>query len=144
MENSIKMKYQFAALLAALAVSATLAASASATVLDLGSSGSGFAGGAYFSTTDIQPTGTGVFDPFLTVQNSPWEQGYNSNTQNFDTKRVPQWNHEIKFSDMSVSVNQWTRSGASCRQSSFPHALSTNVLSSANSMNGCDQIFLIS
>jgi hypothetical protein len=89
---------------ATCAIFVVTAAAAQATVLDLGSSGSGFLGGAYFSTTDVQPTGTGVFDPFLTVQNSPWEQGYNSSNQNFDTKRVPQWNHEIRFSDLSVTT----------------------------------------
>ncbi len=75
-----------------------------ATVLNLGSSGSGELNGALFSTTDIQPTGTGVFDPFLTVQNSPWEQGYNSSNGNFDTKRVPQWNHEILVSDLRATT----------------------------------------
>lgn len=73
-------------------------------LLDLGSSGSGSAGGAFFSTTSIQPTGTGVFQPFMTVQNSGTEQGYNSSTDNFDTKRSPQWNHEIKVSDLQVTM----------------------------------------
>jgi hypothetical protein len=50
------------------------------------------------------PTGTGVYNPFLTVQNSPWEQGYNSSTGNFDTKREPQWNREIKFSDLQTTT----------------------------------------
>jgi hypothetical protein len=75
-----------------------------ATVLDLGSSGSGSLGGAFFSTTDVQPTGTGVFDPFLTIQNSPTEQGYNGSNGNFDTKRVPQWNHEIQFSQLQTTT----------------------------------------
>src|SRR5438067_13742854 len=73
-------------------------------MLDLCSSGSGFLGGAYFATTDIQPTGTGVFDPFLTIQNSPMEQGYNSSTGNFDTKREPVWNHEIQVSDLRATT----------------------------------------
>jgi len=81
-----------------------LAAAAHATVLDLGSSGSGSLNGALFSTTDIQPTGTGVFNPFLSIQNSPWEQGYNSSTGNFDTKREPQWNHEIRLSDLQTTT----------------------------------------
>jgi hypothetical protein len=75
-----------------------------ATVLDLGSSGSGSLADALFSTTDIQPTGTGVFDPFLTIQNTPTEQGYNSSDLNFDTKRVPQWNHEIQFSQLQTTT----------------------------------------
>src|SRR3954465_14113733 len=74
------------------------------TVLDLGSSGSGTVGGALFSTTAIQPTGTGVFGPFMTLQSSGSEQGYNSAVGNFDTKREAQWNHEIKVSDLQVTM----------------------------------------
>jgi hypothetical protein len=81
-----------------------IASLAQATVVDLGSSGSGTANGALFQTNNDHPTGTGVYDPFLTVQNSPWEQGYNSATGNFDTSRAPQWNHEIKFSDLQTTT----------------------------------------
>ena len=98
MKNPI---FNFIAICAAFAFSLT---AANAAVLDLGSSGSGFLGGAFFSTTDIQPTGTGVFDPFLSLQNSPTEQGYNSGTGNFDTKREPQWNHEIQLSDLQATT----------------------------------------
>lgn len=102
------MKANF--IILAVAVAALSAAgTAKATVLDLGSSGSGFLGGAFFSTTDIQPTGTGVFDPFLTIQNTPVEQGYNSSDLNFDTKRVPQWNHEIQFSQLQVTTQNGTQ-----------------------------------
>jgi hypothetical protein len=90
--------------LAASCVAFALTAPAlQATVLDLGSSGSGFLGGAFFSTTDIHPTGTGVIDPFMTVHNSPWQQGYNSSAGNFDTQRVPQWNHEIQLADLRIT-----------------------------------------
>ena len=81
-----------------------MAGAAQATVLDLGSSGSGSINGAIFQTNNDHPTGTGVYDPFLTVQNSPWEQGYNSSVGNFDTKREPQWNHEIQFSDLQTTT----------------------------------------
>lgn len=78
---------------------------AQATVLNLGSSGSGTVGGAIFETNADHPTGTGVYNPFLTVQNKDWEQGYNSGSNNnFDTKRVPVWNHEIKFSDLQATT----------------------------------------
>ena len=77
---------------------------AQATIVDLGSSGSGTINGALFQTNNDHPTGTGVYDPFLTIQNKPWEQGYNSSIGNFDTKREPQWNHEIKFSDLQVTT----------------------------------------
>jgi hypothetical protein len=97
------IKRNFAAALVAAGMFA-IAGIAQATVLDLGSSGSGTVGGALFQTNNDHPTGTGVYDPFLTVQNSPWEQGYNSSTGNFDTKREPVWNHEIKFSDLQVTT----------------------------------------
>jgi len=81
-----------------------IAGVAQATVLDLGSSGSGSVNGALFQTNNDHPTGTGVYNPFLTVQNDPWEQGYNGTNGNFDTKRVPQWNHEIQFSDLQTTT----------------------------------------
>ena len=60
--------------------------------------------GAIFQTNDQHPTGTGVYNPFLTIQNKGWEQGYNSSTGNFDTTREPQWNHEIRFSDLQATT----------------------------------------
>ena len=77
---------------------------AQAIVVDLGSSGSGTINNAIFQTNNDHPTGTGVYNPFLTVQANGTEQGYNSSTGNFDTKREPQWNHEIKFSDLQVTT----------------------------------------
>jgi hypothetical protein len=96
------IKRNFTAALIAAGMFA-LTAIAQATVVDLGSSGSGTVNGALFQTNNDHPTGTGVYDPFLTIQNTPWEQGYNSATGNFDTTREPQWNHEIKFSDLQVT-----------------------------------------
>src|SRR2546421_4426195 len=81
-----------------------IAGVAQATVLDLGSSGSGSINGAIFQTNNDHPTGTGVYNPFLIIQNSPWEQGYNSSSGNFDTSREPQWNHEIRFSDLQATT----------------------------------------
>ena len=97
------IKRNFTAALIAAGMFA-LVSIAQATVLDLGSSGSGSVGGALFQTNNDHPTGTGVYDPFLTIQNKDWEQGYNSSTGNFDTKREPQWNHEIRFSDLQVTT----------------------------------------
>lgn len=97
------IKYNFT--LAALAAVGTFfAQAAQATVVDLGTSGSGSINGAVFEVGSIHPAGTGVFEPFLTVQNNGFEQGYNSNTGNFDTKREPQWNHEIRFSDLQQTT----------------------------------------
>ena len=89
---------------ASLGIAATLLSPARATVLDLGTNGDGYINGAYFAVSSAHPTGTGVYNPFLTVQASPWEQGYNSSTGNFDTTREPQWNHEIRFSDLQVTT----------------------------------------
>jgi hypothetical protein len=97
------IKRNFTAALVAAAMLG-IASLAQATVLDLGTSGSGTVNGALFQTNNDHPTGTGVYDPFLTIQNTPWEQGYNSSVGNFDTKREPVWNHEIQFSNLQVTT----------------------------------------
>lgn len=96
------IKRNFTAALVAVGL-VGMASLAQATVVNLGTSGSGTVNGALFQTNNDHPTGTGVYDPFLTIQNSPWEQGYNSGTGVFDTKREPVWNHEIKLSDLQVT-----------------------------------------
>ncbi|HEV3410702.1 MAG TPA: hypothetical protein VG095_10435, partial [Chthoniobacterales bacterium] len=94
---------------ASIAIAAALvAANAGAAVVDL-NNGSGTINGALFTTNFDQPTGTGVFDPFLTIQNDPWEQGYNSSNGNFNTKREPQWNHEIRLSDLRITTLNGTQ-----------------------------------
>jgi len=65
--------------------------------------------GAIYSTIDSHPTGTGVFDPFLSYQAKAVEEGYNTssggNGQGFlDTKRVPQWNHDLHVGDLGVTT----------------------------------------
>lgn len=91
-------------LLATSLIAAALAANhATATVVNL-DSGSGTINGAVFATNFTQPAGTGVFDPFLTVQQKPWEQGYNSSAGDFNTTRNGQWTHEIKLSDLSTTA----------------------------------------
>jgi hypothetical protein len=60
-------------------------------------------GTAIFEVTDTLPAGTGVFKPFLTLQASPLEEGYNTSGDDvLDTKRVPQWNHDIKLGDLQI------------------------------------------
>ena len=90
--------------IACLGVAAALLSTSNAAVIDLGSDGSGTANGALFEVGSIHPAGTGVFEPFLTLQSNGTEQGYNSSTGNFDTKREPVWNHEIRFSDMQQTT----------------------------------------
>ena len=96
----IKGKFIIASLGAAIALLST----SNAAVIDLNASGSGTANGALFEVGSIHPAGTGVFQPFLTLQNNGTEQGYNSSNGNFDTKREPQWNHEIRFSDLQQTT----------------------------------------
>jgi hypothetical protein len=68
-------------------------------------------GTAIFQFTNPQPTGTGVIQPFLRIQNTGTEQGYNtSGGTPFDDKAGP-WTHDLKFSDLkstAVAVNGQT------------------------------------
>jgi hypothetical protein len=90
----------------------TIASLAQATVVDLINNDQGTVtnqyGTAIFQFTQPQPTGTGVIQPFLRVQASPTEEGYNtSGGTPFDDKAGP-WTHDIQFSDLqstAVSVN---------------------------------------
>jgi hypothetical protein len=72
-----------------------------ATIVDLtGSNDSGSINGAQFVFTTPQPTGTGVIQPFLRVENTPTEQGYNtSGGTPFDDKAGP-WTHNLTIADL--------------------------------------------
>ena len=72
-----------------------------ATVVDLtGSNDSGTINDAQFVFTTPQPTGTGVIQPFLRVENTPVEQGYNtSGGTPFDDKAGP-WTHNLTVGDL--------------------------------------------
>jgi hypothetical protein len=83
-----------------------------ATIVDLtGSNDSGTINGAQFVFTDQQPTDTGVIDPFLRVENTPTEQGYNtSGGTPFDDKAGP-WTHNLTVADLQsteVTLNGTT------------------------------------
>jgi hypothetical protein len=75
-----------------------------ATVVDLtGSNDSGTINDAQFVFTTPQPTGTGVIQPFLRVENTPVEQGYNtSGGTPFDDKAGP-WTHNLTFGDLQTT-----------------------------------------
>jgi len=79
-------------------------AAAHATTIDLMSVSSGTLNGGIFSLANNQPTGSGVYDPFLTIQNNVTEQGYNSSTGVFDTKREPVYNHELQLSQLNATT----------------------------------------
>jgi hypothetical protein len=72
-----------------------------ATIVDLtGSNNSGTINGAQFIFTTPQPTGTGVIQPFLRIQNTPTEQGYNtSGGTPFDDKAGP-WTHDLTLGEL--------------------------------------------
>ncbi|PYK73313.1 MAG: hypothetical protein DME44_01620 [Verrucomicrobia bacterium] len=84
-----------------LIVAIIICTTAGATVVDLtGSNESGTINDAQFVFTTPQPTGTGVIQPFLRVENTPIEQGYNtSGGTPFDDKAGP-WTHDLTFGDL--------------------------------------------
>ena len=83
-----------------------LAALAPAAMIDLTQpNSSGSVNGALFQTTNIQPTGTGVIDPFVRLQNNGLEQGYNTSASNMPFDEKPGiWTHDLRLSDMGGRV----------------------------------------
>jgi hypothetical protein len=73
---------------------------ASATILDLTTLGSsGYIGSAFFRQTNNEPTGTGVFDPFVRIQANGSEQGVNSNGPYTMDEKVGIWTHSMMVGD---------------------------------------------
>jgi len=111
MKNALKSALVLKrALLAAIVILPSIAAFA--TELDLsGSATSGsltgaVGGTAIFSETSTHPAGTGVFDPFLTINsqgNSKIERGYNTDghTALYLDQQRPEWNTLLKVSDLA-------------------------------------------
>lgn len=101
------IKRNFTAALVAAGMFA-IASLAQATVVDLVNNDQGSFTNQYgtsiFQFTQPQPTGTGYIDPFLRVQSSPTEQGYNtSGGTPFDDKGGI-WTHDIQFSDLQSTT----------------------------------------
>jgi hypothetical protein len=94
--------------LAVVLAAGVLAGTSYGSVVDLTQNDSGSINDALFYFSSKQPTGTGVIDPFLRVQNDPQEEGYNtSGGTPFDDK-AGTWTHDIQFSDLQstkVTVN---------------------------------------
>jgi hypothetical protein len=85
-----------------------IASTSQAIVVDLTHNNSGTItngyGTAIFEFTNPQPTGTGVIQPFLRIQNTGMEQGYNtSGGTPFDDKAGP-WTHDLRFSDLQSTA----------------------------------------
>ena len=105
LKNKLVLKH---ALLAAIVILPSIAAFA--TELDLsGSATSGsltgaVGGTAIFSEISTHPAGTGVFDPFLTINspaNSKTEQGYSTDGTLYLNQQRPEWNTLLKVSDLA-------------------------------------------
>lgn len=81
------------------------AAIAGATSLDLTVSGSsGNIGDAFFSTNDQHPTGTGYINPFLRIQKTGTEEGYNTDAEKppMDDK-AGLWTHSLQLGNLVSS-----------------------------------------
>jgi len=103
----IKDNFKRSILAAALVTADVLfaAASAQAAIVDLIHGDSGSINGAIFDFTTQQPTGTGVIQPFLRVQNDPVEQGYNTSGTPvpFDGRAGP-WTHDLTFTELQSTI----------------------------------------
>jgi hypothetical protein len=70
------------------------------------SSGIRLPDGSVFQVNDPNTsTGTGVINPFLSLQSSPNEQGYNLSSGNFDTKRNGQYTTNLQVKDLVYATN---------------------------------------
>jgi hypothetical protein len=82
----------------------SLGTTARATVVDLtsGPPAQGTINDAIFAASDLQPAGTGVFDPFLRVEGSPTEQGYNTDGGfPFNDKPPSNFQHSLLLSSLT-------------------------------------------
>jgi len=59
--------------------------------------------GAIFAQSSQQPTGTGVFQPFVRIQQNGTEAGYNTDARpvEFQTKDDNQWTHSLSLSSLT-------------------------------------------
>jgi len=84
-------------------VAALAAAPVKADVIDLTTRGSsGMSQGALFLQADPQPTGTGIFNPFVRIQQTGTERGYNTDARpvEFQTKDDNHWTHSLLLSSL--------------------------------------------
>jgi hypothetical protein len=96
--------------LSALTLVLGMTSRASAATIDLTTNNaSGTVNGAIFQETSPQPTGTGVLQSFLRLQNNGFEQGYNTDYRynkggatEFDEKGDPNFTRSLLLSDVPV------------------------------------------
>ncbi len=99
------------AMAALVVVSLAVAVPAPAVTVDLttGKGATGTINGAVFVVdTDDEATGTGVFDPFLRIQASGTERGYNTSYTAkaiFDDKSPANYTHDIQLQDISTRTS---------------------------------------
>lgn len=75
------------------------------TTIDLTTEGStGTSQGALFYQDDPKPTGTGYIDPFVRIQMTGTERGYNTDARpvEFDTKDENQWTHSLLLNTLGA------------------------------------------
>lgn len=60
--------------------------------------------GAIWSQQNMHPTGTGVYDPFLRVQNRGVEEGFNTDAENVLDNKPSPWTHSVRMGDLDVIV----------------------------------------
>ena len=90
------------------AVAAVLVGTPAAQALDLTTAGaSGMIGSAFFQQVDPQTTGTGVIDPFVRLQNSGTESGFNTDYRPLtgdlaDVNSSLQFTHAVKVNEFGV------------------------------------------
>jgi len=91
----------------ALVIAGFGATSTKAVTIDLTTGGTQTIGGAVFTTTENQSTGTGIINPFLRLQGNNNETGLNSNEPNAkllgDTK-AGIWTHDITLGDLGTTT----------------------------------------
>src|SRR5438270_13932424 len=103
--QNMKIKLSSLSALLIAVASLLLATGARATVVDLTTSlsASGSINNALFFASDQQPAGTGVIGPFLRVQASPTEQGYNTDGGfPFDDKNPHNFQHSLLLSSLAT------------------------------------------
>ena len=101
-----------AAAVAAMVCASTASAMTLANVVDLRTTGAtGNANGALFYQNVSQPTGTGAYDPFLRLQQSPVEQAFNTDYRTggqapLDAKSDPNYTRSLTLGSLkAVNVN---------------------------------------